>query len=334
MRVTIIGSGAWGTTLAGLAHHAGSDVTLVARNAAVHRSLSSARQHPASLPGYKLPEAVSVVRDAVDALRAAPDCLLVAVPSASVSSVAEVIASSGYPGPIVTATKGLDPEQLTTPSERIVEAIGTRVRVAALSGPNLAGEIAMGLPAAAVLAATDETVAHVARAALMSARFRIYTSDDVIGVEIAGAFKNIIAIGAGIADGLDAGENAKAAYMTRGIAEMARLGIACGANPLTFAGLAGVGDLIATCNSERSRNHTVGRGLADGRELQEILRSLREVAEGVPTTRAALALGEVKGVQLPIATQIARVMFDGVPPEDAIAELMARDATRELNFLQ
>jgi glycerol-3-phosphate dehydrogenase (NAD(P)+) len=216
----------------------------------------------------------------------------------------------------------------------VIDAVGSHARVAALSGPNLAGEIATGLPAAAVVASADEAVAEIARQALMSPRFRIYTSDDVIGVEIAGAFKNVIAIGAGIADGLDAGQNAKAAYMTRGVAEMARLGIACGANPLTFAGLAGIGDLIATCNSERSRNHTVGRALAEGRAIPDILTSLREVAEGVPTTRAALALGTVKGVELPIAEQIAGIMFDGVSPEQAISSLMARDATRELNFLQ
>ncbi len=334
MRVTIIGSGAWGTTLAGLAHQAGSDVTLVARNAEVHRALSQARRHPVSLPGYELPRAVTVVRDAMDALRSGPECVLVAVPSAGVTTVAEVIATSGYVGPIVTATKGLDPVGLTTPSERLAEVIGVEARIAALSGPNLAGEIAAGLPAAAVVAAANEAIADMVRTALMSSRFRIYTSDDITGVEIAGAFKNVIAIGAGIADGLLAGQNAKAAYITRGIAEMARLGIACGANPLTFAGLAGIGDLVATCNSERSRNHTVGRGLAEGRDLAEILQSLREVAEGVPTTRAALALGKVKGVELPIAAQIARVMFDGVPPENAIAALMDRDAARELNFLQ
>jgi glycerol-3-phosphate dehydrogenase (NAD(P)+) len=233
---------------------------------------------------------------------------------------------------VVTATKGIDPETLRTSSERLAAALPD-VSIVALSGPNLAAEIAAGHPAAAVVAGDDETAVRLARTALMSSAYRIYTSEDITGVEIAGALKNVIAIGAGIADGLAAGQNAKAAYMTRGIAEMTRLGMAMGANPLTFAGLAGIGDLIATCSSEKSRNHTVGRGLAAGLTLEAVLARLPEVAEGVPTTRAALRLGKVKGVELPIATQIARVMFDGVAPAEAIAALMARDATEELNFL-
>lgn len=334
MRVVIIGSGAWGTTLAGVAHRAGSEVTLVARNAVVFRLLSNERRHPVSLAGYRLPEQVELVQEAGEALDMQPDCVLVVVPSAAIDQVGEQIEASGYTGPVVTATKGIDPTRLMTSSQRLGEWLGDFRRVAALSGPNLAGEIAAGLPAAAVVAAEDESVARMARTALMSSRFRIYTSRDVMGVEIAGALKNVIAIGAGIADGLDAGQNAKAAFMTRGITEMARLGVACGANPMTFAGLAGIGDLMATCNSVRSRNHTVGRGLAEGKSLERILAGMHEVAEGVPTTRAAQALGQKLGIELPIATQIARVMFEGVSPEAAIAQLMSRDATKELNFLQ
>ncbi len=330
--LVIIGAGAWGTTLAGLAVSAGSTVTLVARNEAVHRSLVESRRHPVSLPGYHLPVEVRVVREAGAALAVNVDLVVVVVPSVAVDAVARAIASSGYSGVVMTATKGIDPATLRTSSERLSDALPD-LSITALSGPNLAGEIAMGHPAAAVVAGNDSDAVALARRALMSGDYRIYTSTDIVGVEIAGALKNVIAIGAGIADGLGAGQNAKAAYMTRGIAEMARLGVAMGANPLTFAGLAGIGDLIATCSSERSRNHTVGRGLAAGTPIDKVLADLPEVAEGVPTTRAALRLGKIKGVELPIAVQIARVMFDQVPPSEAIAALMARDATDELNFL-
>lgn len=332
MNVVIIGSGAWGTTLAGLVTRAGSKATLVVRNPETYRSLSKRRRHPVSLPGYTLPTEVQLARSIEDALDTGPDLVIVAVPTAAIDDVGEVLARSHYRGPIVTATKGLDPDTLRTASDRICDAIEDELRLAVLSGPNLANEIAAGLPAAAVVAAHDEPVSQVVRRALMSDGYRVYTSSDVTGVEIAGALKNVIAIGAGIADGMNAGQNAKAAYMTRGIAEMARLGVACGANPMTFAGLAGIGDLMATCNSEQSRNHTVGRGLAMGRPLEEILAGMHEVAEGVPTTKAALRLGKVKGVEMPIVAQLAAIMYEGLAPEDAIAELMAREATGELNF--
>lgn len=332
MNVVIIGSGAWGATLAGLVTRAGSKATLVVRNPETYRSLSKRRRHPVSLPGYTLPTEVQLARSIEDALDTGPDLVIVAVPTAAIDDVGEVLARSHYRGPIVTATKGLDPDTLRTASDRICDAIEDELRLAVLSGPNLANEIAAGLPAAAVVAAHDEPVSQVVRRALMSDGYRVYTSSDVTGVEIAGALKNVIAIGAGIADGMNAGQNAKAAYMTRGIAEMARLGVACGANPMTFAGLAGIGDLMATCNSEQSRNHTVGRGLAMGRPLEEILAGMHEVAEGVPTTKAALRLGKVKGVEMPIVAQLAAIMYEGLAPEDAIAELMAREATGELNF--
>ncbi|MDQ4044930.1 MAG: NAD(P)-dependent glycerol-3-phosphate dehydrogenase [Chloroflexota bacterium] len=334
MKVTVIGSGAWGTTLCGVAADAGSEVTLVARNPTVLGSLRDERRHPFSVPGYRLPDAVRVVPSVTEGLAASPDLVVMVVPSSAVEAAAGEVEEVGYRGLVVTATKGIDPGSLKTPAARVAAVRGIGSPVAVLSGPNLAGEVASGLPAAAVIAAESEEVASSARSALMSSRFRIYTSRDVTGVEIAGAFKNVIAIGAGISDGLDAGQNAKAAYVTRGIAEMARLGLACGADVMTFAGLAGIGDLMATCNSERSRNHTVGRGLAAGRSLGSVLADLKEVAEGVQTTRAVLDLAKVKGVELPIASQIARILFEGVSPQIAIADLMARDATSEMAFLE
>lgn len=333
MNVTVIGSGAWGTTLAGLLSIAGADVTLAVRRPTVYSSLLELRRHPVSIPGYRLPHEVKLTSCVDTNLESGPDLVLVVVPSASVEAVGKLLKTARYGGPIVTATKGLHPELLLTPSQQLHAVLGPDAGIAALSGPNLASEIAAGLPAAAVVASTDEALARAVQEALMSKQFRMYTSTDIVGVEIAGALKNIIAIGAGIADGLDAGQNAKAAYLTRGIAEMVRLGVACGANPMTFAGLAGIGDLIATASSTRSRNNTVGRELATGKSLDAILESLREVAEGVPTTRAALALGKEKNVELPLTTQIARVMFDGISPTVAIAELMAREATGELDVI-
>ena len=207
--------------------------------------------------------------------------------------------------------------------------LGGTTNVAALSGPNLSGEIALGQPATTVIASEIAGLAERCARILHSHRFRVYLSDDLIGVELGGALKNIIAIGAGIADGLDAGDNAKAAFMTRGIAEIARLGVACGAQPLTFAGLSGIGDLIATCSSPRSRNHQVGVALARGESLEVILLSMREVAEGVATTSAALALGRSLEVELPIIEQMHRVLFENVSAADAISRLMEREPRHE-----
>lgn len=327
LRVLTVGTGAWGTTLATLVHRAGHRSVLAGRNDATVRALSEERRHPHSVPGLVLATGIEVTSDIAGAVGDAPDVVIVAVPTGGQGDVIAML--HGFGGIVVSATKGIDQETLLTTSGRF-RAAGLPVdRFVALSGPNLAVEIAAGLPAAAVVASVDPSAAVAARTALMSVRFRVYTATDVIGVELAGALKNPIAIGAGIGDALDAGVNARGAFITRGIAEMARLGIACGAEPLTFAGLAGIGDLIATCSSPRSRNHTVGRRLAGGESLEAILEDMKEVAEGVPTTRAALALAERHGVELPIVAQIAEVLYGGVTPANAIARLMAREATSE-----
>jgi glycerol-3-phosphate dehydrogenase (NAD(P)+) len=201
--------------------------------------------------------------------------------------------------------------------------------ICVLSGPNLAKEIVGGKAASTVIASKNPDAAQKAQNALMSAAFRVYTSADVLGVELAGALKNIVALGAGIGDGMDAGENAKAAFITRGLAEMTRLGIAAGADPLTFAGLAGLGDVVATCSSRLSRNRHVGEELAKGRTWPEIRESMDNVAEGVNATQAALILARELGVEMPIAEMASRVLFDGLSPEKAMAELMARPARSE-----
>lgn len=329
MKVLVIGTGAWGTTLAALVDRAGHGATLFGRNTEVITTLGETRRHPVSLPGFELSLRVNVTDKWSTVISARPDIIVVAVATSGIDMVANMLSKAEYDGVVVTATKGIDPASLMTATERIESKIRDAGRIAALSGPNLAGEIAMGLPAAAVVASVRDETATLVQRCLMSPAFRLYTSSDVVGVELAGALKNVMAIGAGIGDGLNAGQNAKAAFITRGIAEMTRLGIACGADPMTFAGLAGIGDLMATCGSTLSRNHTVGRRLARGERLDDILATMSEVAEGVATTRAALALGERHHVELPIATQIGNVLFHSVPPQEAIARLMSREATGE-----
>ncbi len=333
MNVLVIGAGAWGTTLSALVARAGNSATLYSRSFQVYASLRDHRTHPASLTGFSLPGEINVTNVLMDALSTNPDLIVVAVPTSGVEQVARNLAGIGYQGVIVSATKGVDPKTLQTSTQRIVDLVGDPERIAVLSGPNLATEIASGLPAAAVVASERQQTAQLVQLGLMSLTFRIYTTADVVGVELAGALKNVIAIGAGISDGLNAGQNAKAAFITRGIAEMTRLGMACGADPMTFAGLAGIGDLMATCGSTLSRNHTVGRRLAGGESLEDILETMSEVAEGVPTTRAALSLGARHGVELPIASQIGNVLFHNVSPRAAIAHLLSRDATAEVRLV-
>jgi glycerol-3-phosphate dehydrogenase (NAD(P)+) len=326
----VIGAGAWGTTLSIVAHRAGNHVVLASHHRDTIEHLRSTRAHPRSIPGVRIPVAVEVA--SVAELRVNEgDLVILAVPvqrfRAEVAHLAETIS----PATIVSAAKGIEVITLKTPVSILQDVLGNvpQGRLAALSGPNLAAEIAAGSPATTVVASRDRETATSIQRALTSETFRVYTSDDVIGVEMGGALKNIVAIGAGIADGMGAGQNAKAAFMTRGIAEIARLGVACGAEPLTFAGLSGIGDLIATCGSERSRNHMVGRGLAEGRALDEIIASMHETAEGVDTTRAAYRLAEHLDVDCPIIRGMNDVLFNGVSPVEAARSLMTREPTAE-----
>jgi glycerol-3-phosphate dehydrogenase (NAD(P)+) len=215
----------------------------------------------------------------------------------------------------------------------LAQELSAGVRICALSGPNLAHEIAQGMPTGSAVASDDSRAADRVREALTTPTFRVYTSADVVGVELGGALKNIIALGVGVNDGLGYGDNAKATFMTRGLAEMSRLALAAGANPLTLAGLAGLGDLIATCASPLSRNRTMGLELASGKSLAEALAGRKTVTEGVTTTRAALGLAANLGVELPITEQIARVLFEGKPVREAVSSLMERDPQHELHGL-
>jgi glycerol-3-phosphate dehydrogenase (NAD(P)+) len=328
-RVTVVGAGAWGTTLAILAHRAGSDATLLVRDPTLATELSQSRRHPRRIGDADIPAKVRVTADP-DMAFASSGIVIFAVPIQALREVVKIFARSLDGKVIVNAGKGLERNSLCRPTQVIVEELALESdAVCALSGPNLAAEIVAGQPAATVVAARDSTACEVVRIALMSPQFRVYTSRDIIGVEMGGALKNIIAIGAGIGDGLGAGDNAKAAFLTRGIAEIARLGIACGAEPLTFAGLSGIGDLIATCASPLSRNNRVGRELARGRPLAAILKDMDETAEGVPTTEAAYQLGLRLGVELPITAQMHDVLFAGKPPLAAIRDLMIREPKQE-----
>lgn len=329
-RIAIVGAGAWGTTLALVADRAGRDATLVARDSALASHLVTHRSHPRSLPGVVIPDAVEVTCDVGAAIGDA-DAVIVAVPTQSLRETLSPHVSRLRYKLLLSAAKGLERNTLRRPSQIVTDILGVEhtLPVCALSGPNLATEVAAGKPATTVVASETGAVAAAIQRALTSPSFRVYVSDDVVGVEMGGALKNIIAIGAGIGDGLGAGDNAKAAFLTRGIVEISRLGVACGAEPLTFAGLTGIGDVIATCASPLSRNHRVGRALAAGDPVPAILRSMGEVAEGVPTTEAAHQLGQQLGVELPIIDQMYEVLFRGKAPIEAIRALMEREPKHE-----
>jgi glycerol-3-phosphate dehydrogenase (NAD(P)+) len=305
-------------------------VTLWGRDRAHVEELSSARENARYLPGVMLPDGITVTASLDDAV--VSERLVLAVPSQGVRELATQLARRVGPRhAIVSATKGIEAESGQRVSE-ILAATIPGVRVAVLSGPNIAREIASGLPAPTVVASADASVAREFQALIGTPSFRVYANDDVVGVELAGALKNVVALGAGAVDGMRLGDNAKAGFITRGLAEIARLGVAAGANPLTFAGLAGFGDLVATAFSRYSRNRTAGELLAQGRSLAEIGAALGgQVAEGVGTTAAACRLADRYGVEMPIARATYAVLFEGRRIQDAVRDLMAREQTDEVS---
>jgi len=328
--VAILGAGAWGTTLAVLlASH--ERVTLVAHSAEAAERIGRDRRNEKRLPGIELPDAVEVTADP-SAIRAATELLVVAVPSQHVRETMGRVRDFIAPlADVLSVVKGLEPDTLLRMTEVIAEAAGIApARLAALSGPNLAAEIARGLPASAVVAAEDPELADRVVERLSRREFRLYVNGDVLGVELCGALKNILAIAAGAADGLGFGDNGKAGLMTRGLAEMTRLGMAAGANPLTFAGLAGIGDVIATCGSRLSRNHRLGEELARGRRWSEIEASLPGVAEGAYTVGAAIALARRHGVEMPIAQEVHNALFEGKSVQRCLIDLLSRETKDEL----
>ena len=328
--VAIVGAGAWGTTLAVMVGRV-EPVVLLAHDEAAASRIAAARENERRLPGIKLPDAVIVTADP-RAVADAIDLVIFAVPSNHLRSTAEGVAAHIAPSAdILSVVKGLEQGSLLRMSEVIAAAarVGPR-RVAALSGPNLAAEIARGLPASAVVAAEEPELADRIVERLRRREFRLYVNRDLLGVELCGALKNVVAIAAGAADGLGFGDNGKAGLMTRGLAEMTRLGIAAGANPLTFAGLAGIGDVIATCGSALSRNHRLGVELARGRGWAELEESLPGVAEGAYTVDAALALARRHGVEMPIAQEVHNALFEGKSVQRCLIDLLARESKDEL----
>jgi len=328
-RVAVVGAGAWGTTLAALVARQ-EPVTLVCRRDEAAAEINGTHRNERRLPGVQLPDAVTASAD-VSAVAEA-ELVVIASPSAHVRAVASDL------GPhlrrdvdVLSVVKGIEAATLLRMSQVIADAAGVALsHVAALSGPNLASEIARGLPASAVVAADDPSLADRVVERIGRREFRLYVNSDILGVELCGALKNVVAIAAGAADGLGFGDNGKAGLMTRGLAEMTRLGIAAGANPLTFAGLAGIGDVIATCGSSLSRNHRLGEELAKGRKWSEIEASLSGVAEGAYTVDAALALARRYDVEMPIAQEVHNALFEGKSVQRCLVDLLARESKDEL----
>jgi glycerol-3-phosphate dehydrogenase (NAD(P)+) len=321
----VFGSGSWGTTLAIVLVRAGEPVTLLTRTQAEAETLAQAGENRRFLPGIRFPAELHVSAEAQ--VLAHARSLVLAVPSASMADAVQRLAPHLSPSAVVVSgSKGLAPGP-----RRLTELISEQLpnRVCAMSGPNLASEIARGLPATTVVASKDEDAASAIQRLFSGLSFRVYTSRDVVGVELGGALKNVVALAAGAADGMQLGDNAKAALITRGLVEMSRLGRALGAEPLTFAGLAGMGDLVATCASPVSRNRRLGEALASGRGLAEAQREIGQLAEGVPTTRAAVELARNAGVEMPIAEQMHAVLFGGKDPRQAVLDLMQREPKAE-----
>lgn len=329
MNITVIGAGAWGTALAiSLASH--HRVTLWARDAQQVEAMRSARSNQRYLPDIPLPAALELSADLAAALAQA-ELVIVAVPTSAFRSTLQSIAQSTGSFGVVWVCKGFEAETSLLPHKVVAEVLPTHFSYGVLSGPSFAQEVARGLPTALTLASADESFARSTALALHHAHLRIYASTDLIGVEVGGAVKNVMAIAAGICDGMGLGHNARAALLTRGLAEMTRLGLKLGGSSETFSGLSGVGDLILTCTGDLSRNRQVGLLLAQQHDLPEILRRLGHVAEGVYTVREVHQLAQRLGVAMPICEAVYRVIYEQVPVAEAISELLRRAPTQEFN---
>ena len=330
-RVAVIGAGAWGTTLAHLLAEKGLHVRLWAYEREVVEAIRHKHENTLFLPGVRLPTSLSPTISLGEALQDR-EWLVFAVPSHAARAVLRQIGPllSG-PIPLVSATKGIEEGTLQLMSQVIRETLppGMQRSLAFLSGPSFAAEVSRGQPTAVVLAGEDVELVRQLQALLMTPFFRVYAGTDLIGVQLGGALKNVMALAAGVVDGLGLGHNTRAALITRGLAEMVRLGTAMGADPRTFYGLSGVGDLVLTCTGALSRNYTVGLRLGKGHQLQEILKETHAVAEGVRTSRAALGLADRFGVEMPIVREVCAVLFEGKSPQQAVTDLMVRAAKDE-----
>ncbi len=330
--VTILGDGAMATVCSIMLTQRGHELTMWGAFEESIERLQQNRDNSRLLPGVRVPERVRLTANDKDCFRETT-MVLSAVPTQYLRGVWKRLAGYLPAGvPIVSVSKGIENDTLLRPTQIIGDALTGKSAghaIAALSGPNIAGELAKYLPATAVVACEDRDAATHVQHTFSTQWFRVYTNDDVIGVELAGATKNIIAVAAGILDGLAAGNNAKSALLTRGLVEITRLGIAMGAKPETFQGLAGIGDLITTCVSPEGRNRTVGEQIGKGRKLEDILSKMASVAEGVPTTKSVVKLARQYNVEMPITESVYQILFEGKDAIDALTDLMTRNPKAE-----
>jgi len=324
MRVAVLGAGAWGTAISGVLA-ARLEVTLWARDAAQAASIGASRRNERYLPGFELPSTVKVSADLTEATQGAR-LVLAATP---VAGLRDLLGQLGGAVPLVWLCKGFEEGSGELPHQIAAAVLGKGARCGALSGPSFAEEVARGLPCALTLASRDAAFAREAAALLHGGRMRVYYSSDLVGVEIGGAVKNVMAIAAGISDGLGLGLNARAALITRGLAEIARLGTALGGQPETFMGLAGAGDLILTATGDLSRNRRVGLELARGRSLKDVVANLGHVAEGVHSAREAAKLAASRGVEMPVTEAVSAVLEGRLTPAAAVERLLARESKME-----
>jgi glycerol-3-phosphate dehydrogenase (NAD(P)+) len=328
MRCAVVGAGAWGTTLADMLACNGHAVHLWGFEPEVVAAINGRRENPVFLPGFSLAKSLTATTDHREALEGA-ELIVYATPSQHLRGIARAGAAHvAKDAVLVVASKGIEERTLALMSDVIAQEAKGRP-VVALSGPSFAAEVASRQPTAIVAASLDSDAARIAQDTLSNATFRVYTHDDLIGVELGGALKNVMAVATGIVEGVGLGNNSRAALITRGLAEMTRLGVALGARAPTFAGLAGIGDLVLTCTGALSRNRAVGVEVGQGKTLEQALAGKPTVAEGVVTTKSALALAKREGVEMPIATTVYRILFDGHSAKRAVPELMARGLRAE-----
>jgi glycerol-3-phosphate dehydrogenase (NAD(P)+) len=330
--IAVIGAGSWGTALANLLADKGLAVDLWVREEEVYHQIKAERENKVFLPNIKLAPRLNPVQSFKQAL-AGKELVVMVVPSHVYREILQQAKPYLRPGvPILSATKGLENETLLT-MQQVLAAVLDKAHAehyACLAGPSFAREVSLKFPTAVTIACQEQAEAVKLQRLFFTEYFRVYTSQDVIGIELCGAIKNVIALGAGIADGLGSGHNGRAALITRGLAEITRLGLALGANAKTFAGLAGMGDLVLTCTSDLSRNHTVGVQLGKGKALQEIIKDMQMVAEGIKTTQSAYDLAKKVGVDMPITEQVYEILYKGKDPKKALKELMTRELQVEI----
>ncbi|HEX9739609.1 MAG TPA: NAD(P)H-dependent glycerol-3-phosphate dehydrogenase [Ignavibacteriaceae bacterium] len=331
MKISVLGAGGWGTTLAILLHYNGHDVTLWEYKKSYSRVLYKTRKNEVYLPGVKIPKEIKITSD-LDISADNKNMIVLAVPSQFLRGIVKEINYSAIRNSIlVSVAKGIENKTMMTMSQMLKDVFPSldEGQIGVISGPSHAEEVSRKIPTAVVAASSEMETSKSIQAAFITAYFRVYSSLDIVGVELGGAFKNVIAIGAGIIDGVKFGDNTKAAIMTRGIAEISRLGEAMGAHPDTFAGLSGMGDLIVTCMSRHSRNRYVGEQIGSGKKLKQVLKSMDMVAEGVETSRSVTQLSKKHNIETPIADEVYKILFEDKDPVKATTDLMTRDKKME-----